>query len=168
MTTICPRCFTSESMRVVGAYVYSVQGAEDSADFKIEQFNLKTALVSLKLYQCKRCQAHVPETEVARSKELISKVIFWETNSQGGKVPVVCPRCKNAVGFLRKSLVLSEQEQPVQVVSAKELRDDEGLQNRVVREQVPLSYRCMAEGCSGEIVVNEDDYFITKHLSSGS
>jgi len=154
----CPRCFATDCLLVVAAYVYSTKGVEDQPDFRVETLGLDTAHISQKLYLCQQCQAHVPEPELRKAQQLQEKTIYWQRDVRGRRIPVVCPQCKNAQHFVVKTLVLSEQDVPVEVMSENHLKELQTVADRVDRGTIPLTFVCANERCRGEIFINEDAF----------
>jgi len=155
----CPYCY-SKDLRIVGCYVYTLQGAPYSDTFSFLDLKNSDAFESQKMLRCETCQKHTTLADATTAGALIETIVRWETAVTGRRVPLICPICKNNKLFLQEQLQLIEQTHTVEI-------DDTGLLQQLElltdepRESVTLKYRCAIDGCSGVIQVNDDTFKVT-------
>jgi len=155
----CPSCYSKE-LRIVGCYVYTLQGAPYTDTFSFLDLKNSDAFESQKMLRCDTCQKHTTLSDASAAGVLVEDVIRWESAITGRRVPLVCPVCKNKKLFLQEQLQLLEQTHMVEIDAAGVLQQVELLTDDS-RESVVLRYRCAVEGCEGSVQVNDDTFRVT-------
>jgi len=155
----CKHCH-SQTMRIVGCYVYNPVGAEYSSDFSFLDLPKEGVFETQKMLRCETCQKHATLAEALETASLTARALRWEKSVTGRDVPVICPICKNQTTFFQERLLLLEQTHQV-VVSPEGPLELQELLTDDPQDTVTVRYRCAVEDCTGVIQINDNTFKVT-------
>lgn len=142
----CPGCGSTE-LYLIGATIKGQQGVLYKGVLTVAQLSDLNPVVSEGLVICKICKQQNSTIEVNNFNEFENSKIRWEINSEGLKIPIICPVCRNTSDFYRHVLVSQRMVQNVYAGT------EEALQPQVDVEPSSLvtAYECAIAGCTGYI-----------------
>jgi len=156
----CTQCGQAE-LYLVGAVVRGQTGVAYTGSLTLDELAVIKPVVEDGLLLCRACKKQSTTTIVNAFNELVKNGVFWDVNSDGIKVPIVCPICHNTRSFIRNQTRQVAVSQEITVVAGEIVADIPEVPVTLAEDDdipiglVTLDYTCNKDTCMGRIVLHE-------------
>ncbi len=155
LSSICPQCGSNE-LYLIGATLRSNTAIKYNGEINLEEL-LKAIRpeVDSGLLICKACKHQTSDLTVKLIAGVALSECMWENTSQGNRVPIICPVCRNKNVFTK--IVLEQRTRAITFAPntlGEFTPQDQGVIMGDV-DQLVVQYACDVENCTGVININD-------------